>query len=358
MSGDLFRRNRPFNQLDGFYTEWSEHLTKNCIPLFRDFPPSVANNGAVVSDLISYYDTIDHYANKHTIFYFLFPSWHVNSLETSILFLGDIHPHLFITLIQSFRDPSRNHSHLAAWKHVAFPLNHYIDDIKNEVNSSVFRLLGEMREAQERFNQRFSDNWVSSFHSQRGRQSVTVMDTAASVTLCEEFVRIFREANQLRKNTISNIVEVSNVNQAALFLEGVCEFLAGFKHQLQVSPYYPLAYQQMMQQQQPYGPFQAQFPPPNYSTVQPMTQHRPDRLHDILVGNLDLNVTRDMLQQVFRRYPSVREVNIHNGTGRNQKYGSVSFADESETRRAIHEMNGSMLLNRPMDIRPAALSNI
>ncbi|KAF8048972.1 hypothetical protein N665_2338s0001 [Sinapis alba] len=234
MSGDLFRRNRPFHQLDGFYTEWSEHLTKNCIPLFRDFPPSAANNGAVVSDLISYYDTIDHYANKHTIFYFLFPSWHVNSLETSILFLGDIHPHLFISLIQSFRDPSRNHIHLTAWKDVAFPLNHYIDDIKNEVNSSVFRLLGEMREAQERFNQRFSDNWVSSFHSQRGRQSVTVMDTAASVTLCEEFVRIFREANQLRKNTITNIVEVSNVNQAALFLEGVCEFLAGFKHQLQV----------------------------------------------------------------------------------------------------------------------------
>ncbi|KAG2239739.1 hypothetical protein Bca52824_091436 [Brassica carinata] len=236
MAGDLFRRNRPFHQLDGFYTEWSEHLTRRCLPLFRDVPPSAANNGAVFNDLISYYDTIDHYANRDTIFYFLFPSWHVNSLETSILFLGDIHPQLFISLVQSLRDPNRNHRDLAAWKELAFPVNHFIDDVKNDISNTVSRLLREMAEAQEGFMHGFSDNWVSSSRSsQRGRQSVTVMETAASVTLGEEFVRIFREANQLRRNTIVNIVNLSDANQAALFLEGVCEFLAGFRHQVRSS---------------------------------------------------------------------------------------------------------------------------
>lgn len=233
MAGDLFRRNRPFYLIDGFYTEWSEHLNKRCIPLFRDSPPSAVNNGAVFSDLISYYDTIDHYANRDTISYFLFPSWRVNSLETSILFLGDIHPHLFFSLVQSFRDPNRDHGDLAAWRALAFPANHFVDDVKNKINNTVSRLLREMSEAHERFIQGCSDNWVSWFHSsQRGRQSVTVMETAASVTLGEEFVRIFREANQLRKTTIADIVNLSNENQAALFLEGVCEFLAGFRHQV------------------------------------------------------------------------------------------------------------------------------
>ncbi|KAJ0263480.1 RNA recognition motif domain-containing protein [Hirschfeldia incana] len=336
MAGDLFRLNRPFHLLDGFYTEWSEHLTKNCLPLFRDFPPSAVNNRAVYNDLISYYDTIDHYANRDTIFYFLFPSWRVNSLETSVLFLGDIHPHLFISLIQSFRDPNRSHGDLAAWRALAFPAYHFVDNIKNGISNTVFRLLHEMKEAQEGFIQSCSDNWVSSFHSQRGRHSVTVMETVASVTLSEEFVRIFREANQMRKVAIRDIVNLSNVDQAAVFLEGVCEFLAGFRHQ------------QMMQQQ-----YAAQLPPPPL-----MMQHQPERLHDICVWNIDPNVTRDMLWQMFRRYPSVREVRIENDTRRRQRHGFVSFADESEKWRAIQEMNGAPLLNRPMHIRSGGHSNI
>ncbi|CAH8359585.1 unnamed protein product [Eruca vesicaria subsp. sativa] len=227
MAGDLFRRNRPFHQLDGLYTEWSEHLTNHCLPLFRQSQPSAANNAVVLRDLISYYDTIDHYANRYTIFHFLFPSWHVNSPETSILFLGDIHPYLFTTLIQSFIE-----SNLGAWKDQSLGMKIHMGQIKEEINITVFRLLHEMKETQERFMKCFSDNWVSAFHSQRLRPSVTVMETAASVKLDEEFVRIFREANQLRKNTITNIVDVSDVNQAALFLEGVCEFLAGFRHQV------------------------------------------------------------------------------------------------------------------------------
>ncbi|KAF3585081.1 hypothetical protein F2Q69_00030366 [Brassica cretica] len=57
---------------------------------------------------------------------------------------------------------------------------------------------------------------------------ITVKEVADSLTLDEEFVRIFVEAHQLRKITITNIVRVSSANQVALFLEVVREFLAGF----------------------------------------------------------------------------------------------------------------------------------
>ncbi|KAF2533940.1 hypothetical protein F2Q70_00032902 [Brassica cretica] len=50
MAGDLFRRNRPFNQLDGFYTDWSRHLTERCLPTLRDFPTD-AKNEAVLGDI-------------------------------------------------------------------------------------------------------------------------------------------------------------------------------------------------------------------------------------------------------------------------------------------------------------------
>lgn len=101
----------------------------------------------------------------------------------------------------------------------------------------------------------------------------------------------------------------------------------------QVSLQYQLAYQQMMQQQ-------------------------PEGLHDICVWNIDRNVTRDMLREMFRRYPSVREVQIKNDPGRGQKHGFVSFADESEKWRAIQEMNGAMLLKKPMHLRSEAHRNI
>ncbi|CAH8359600.1 unnamed protein product [Eruca vesicaria subsp. sativa] len=100
-----------------------------------------------------------------------------------------------------------------------------------------------------------------------------------------------------------------------------------------------------------------QFSARNYNGP-PLTQHQPEEFHDICVENLDSDVTRDMLRHSFRRYPSVREVKIQNVTGRDQKRGFVSFADESERKRAMQEMNGAKLLNKPMKIRDEAHGSI
>ncbi|XP_048618619.1 uncharacterized protein LOC125589943 [Brassica napus] len=237
MADDLFRRNRPFNQLDDFYTDWSRHVTERCLPTLRDFPTD-AKNKAVLGDIHSYYDTLNHYANKNTILYFLLPSWRSNSLETPILLLGDINPLLFTSLVQSFiddvglsQDRIRTFSTLAAWEDLSLQL-------ETTINETVSRLLREMREAQDGFIRRFSDKWVSSF---RDSQSGTVvMETATSVTtdeegggaaIMEELVRMFREANQLRMSVITDIAGVLNMNQKVLFLESVCKLLSGFKHQ-------------------------------------------------------------------------------------------------------------------------------
>ncbi|KAG2239736.1 hypothetical protein Bca4012_014994 [Brassica carinata] len=233
---DLFRRSRPFNQLDVFYTDWSRHLTERRIPPLLILP-SDAKNDAVLADIGSYYDTLDFYANKHTILYLIFPSWRSNSLETPILFLGDINPRLFTSLIQSFvdgldQDPVGTYGDLAAsWENLS-------SELGNTINETVSRLLGEMSEAQERFVKRFSDNWVSSFL--RSQNETVIMETTVSLTrdqdhdggaILEELVRIFREANQLRWKTITDIVGVLNMDQRAVFLERVCKLLAGFKHQ-------------------------------------------------------------------------------------------------------------------------------
>ncbi|CAH8359598.1 unnamed protein product [Eruca vesicaria subsp. sativa] len=367
MAGDLFRRDRPFHQLDGLYTEWSEHLTKNCIPLFRQSQRSDVNNATVLRDIHSYYDTLDHYANKDTILYFLFPSWRSNSLETPILFLGDIHPRLFTDLIHSFidQDPMicSTYSDLAAWEDLSLKLG-------DDINVTVSRLLGEMKGAQDGFVKRFSDKWVSSFLG--SRSGTVVMETATSVTtdqdgggemIMEEFVRIFREANQLRKNTINSIVGVLDMNQLALFLESVCKFLAGFKHQDKafhnsLFGNHPMNQQlasgeviashsnyppHMMQQQ-----YAAQLPPPNH-TVPPMNQQQqtPEQVHVIYVGNLAPAATQELLRQIFSPYRSLRETKICIDK-RGNKYGFVSFADLKEQRHAALHMNRKFFLGREM----------
>ncbi|CAH8359583.1 unnamed protein product [Eruca vesicaria subsp. sativa] len=404
MAGDLFRRDRPFHQLDGLYTEWSEHLTKNCIPLFRQSQRSDVNNYAVLRDIRSYYDTLNHYATKDTVLYLLFPSWRSNSLETPILFLGDIHPRLFTDLIQSFIDQDpicSTYSDLAAWEELS-------SELQNTINGTVSGLLGRMRGALDGFIRRFSGKFVSSFLG--SRSGTVVMETATSVmeeddsVIMEELVRIFVEANKLRKDTITHIVEVLNMNQLALFLESFCKFLAGFKHQDQafqnslfgkhliiqqrpphvdqlfqpfapsrLVPNYPSP--RMMQHYVPlllpvghqrFPPFapsglviaQQNYHPPMMQKYAPQ-QHTPEQGHVIYVGNLAPAATQELLLQEFSRYyHSVRETRICFDERSGHKYGFVSFADEREKWHAMEAMNRKFFLGREMYIGLAAKNSI
>ncbi|KAJ4912903.1 Uncharacterized protein Rs2_07524 [Raphanus sativus] len=258
----IFSRKKPTRRFNDFYADWSKTLTDNCLPLLRQSLSSAAsasvlssNVDLVLRHLVLYYETLDLAADPNTIPYLLFPSWR-NSLETPFLFLGDIHPYLLTNLLRSFIDRENQDSDYededtlrlipdlvnqplkiaTAWKDPSDELVMRIDQIECTMRLMVPVLMDRVRKAQRGFVSRVSENWISSY--QVGKKKKTAV-TAASAAVedaakaeMEELVSIFVDANRLRKSVIMDIVGATSEHQAALFLEGLCQFLAGFKDQV------------------------------------------------------------------------------------------------------------------------------
>ncbi|GAB4813815.1 hypothetical protein N2152v2_000861 [Parachlorella kessleri] len=73
----------------------------------------------------------------------------------------------------------------------------------------------------------------------------------------------------------------------------------------------------------------------------------------LFVGDLAPDVTDIILQEYFRQfYPSVRSAKVITdaGSGRSKGYGFVRFASEPERDKALTEMNGHFLSNRPIRV--------
>uniref|UniRef100_A0A1J3I2G0 DOG1 domain-containing protein n=1 Tax=Noccaea caerulescens TaxID=107243 RepID=A0A1J3I2G0_NOCCA len=260
MPFSLFSRKKPTRRFNDFYADWSKTLTENCLPLLRQSLSSAAsasvlsaNVDLVLRHLVLYYKTLDLAADPNTIPYLLFPTWR-NSLETPFLFLGDIHPYLLTNLLRSMIDRENQDSdddyslHLnldlvnqplkiaTAWKDPSDELVTRIDQIECTMRLMVPVLMDRMRKAQRGFVARVSEDWVSSYRGGKKEKPVTAItaatpasvDEAAKVEM-EELVSIFVDANRLRKSVIMDIVGATSEHQAALFLEGLCQFLVGFK---------------------------------------------------------------------------------------------------------------------------------
>lgn len=74
----------------------------------------------------------------------------------------------------------------------------------------------------------------------------------------------------------------------------------------------------------------------------------------LYVGDLDPNVTDVLLAEFFMsRYPSLvgAKVIVDGSTRASKGYGFVKFARNDEYQKALMEMNGQMLLSRPMKIK-------
>ncbi|ESQ55093.1 hypothetical protein EUTSA_v10026873mg [Eutrema salsugineum] len=260
MPFSLFSRKKPTRRFNEFYADWSKTLTENCLPLLRQSLSSAASASVLSSNvdhvlrhLVLYYETLDLAADPNTVPYLLFPSWR-NSLETPFLFLGDIHPYLLTNLLRSFIDRENQDSDddenslrliqdqplkiATAWKDPSDELVTRIDQIECTMRLMVPVLMDRMRKAQRSFVSRVSENWVSSYQAGKKKKTVTAVpvsaasvDEAAKVEM-EELVSIFVDANRLRKSVIMDIVGATSEHQGALFLEGLCQFLVGFKDQL------------------------------------------------------------------------------------------------------------------------------
>jgi len=71
--------------------------------------------------------------------------------------------------------------------------------------------------------------------------------------------------------------------------------------------------------------------------------------HTIYVCDLDLNVSEQMLREVFQKlYPSVTAAKliVDPITKHSKGYGFVKFSDLGESQKAIQEMNGKYILNK------------
>jgi len=125
-----------------------------------------------------------------------------------------------------------------AWKDPSDELVKRIDQIECTMRLMVPGLMDRMRKTQRSFVARVSESWVSSYQVGKKKKltatvatASTSVDEAAKIEM-EELVSIFVDANRLRKSVIMDIVGATSEHQAALFLEGLCQFLAGFKDQI------------------------------------------------------------------------------------------------------------------------------
>lgn len=86
--------------------------------------------------------------------------------------------------------------------------------------------------------------------------------------------------------------------------------------------------------------------------VKVTNDHKPDRLLALYVGDLDLNVTEEILYNYFKKFKSLSSVKIcyapnsKNSLG----YGYVNFENSKDAKTAIDELNYTKLLNKEIRI--------
>jgi len=90
--------------------------------------------------------------------------------------------------------------------------------------------------------------------------------------------------------------------------------------------------------------------------VDPTLNEWPENDHRIFVGDLGKEVTDEMLSRAFRQYGSFNKAKaVRNAkTGEPKGFGFVSFADVGDMVRALKEMDGKYIGNRPCKLKKSS----
>ncbi|XP_047338845.1 protein INAPERTURATE POLLEN1 [Impatiens glandulifera] len=227
----LFRRKNRQRNFKPFYEEWIQTLRDALLPQLRRsisstvrFPHFVSSDvESIHSHFISYYDALDLAASDDAS-QVLIPDWR-NPLEKPFIWLGDLHPYLFINLLRSFiigEDPSnhtdRNWQISTAWKSPTRELSNRVDEIERGLRLMVPALVSRAREAQGKFVKKVAVDW----------RRKEVVGKAVGEEM-EEMGCVVVDANRLRRSVLADILVATNVYQAAVFLEGLAQFVVGFR---------------------------------------------------------------------------------------------------------------------------------
>eukprot|EP01025_Chloroclados_australasicus_P061192 TRINITY_DN8000_c0_g1_i2.p1 TRINITY_DN8000_c0_g1~~TRINITY_DN8000_c0_g1_i2.p1 ORF type:complete len:183 (-),score=16.60 TRINITY_DN8000_c0_g1_i2:202-729(-) len=76
----------------------------------------------------------------------------------------------------------------------------------------------------------------------------------------------------------------------------------------------------------------------------------------LFVGDLGNEVTDDVLSKAFSRYPSFQRAKVvrHKRTNKTKGFGFISFSDAVEGHKALKEMNGKYIGNRPCKLKKSS----
>ncbi|XP_004488172.1 protein INAPERTURATE POLLEN1 [Cicer arietinum] len=240
---------RPFKE---YYTEWFNTLKNNLLPLLRR---SISTDSLTLLsthvELIhqhfqSYYHTLDSAATSNPS-QLLHQDWRT-SLEKPLLWISDLHPFLFTNLARSFLDEetdpddeiSISSSSLVsvssenrpwqiamAWRNPSETLITRMEQIECGLKSIVPTLTERLARAEGVFVERVVGDWFKC--RERGDNKGKVILGGDVDVYLEEFVSVLVYANRLRRSVLVDIISAATVYQAALFLEGLAQFLIGFK---------------------------------------------------------------------------------------------------------------------------------
>ncbi|XP_061364654.1 protein INAPERTURATE POLLEN1 [Gastrolobium bilobum] len=254
----LFSRHKHSRPFKEYYAEWFSALKNNLLPLLRrsiagDSPTILSTHVEMIHQHFqSFYHALDAAANSDPS-QLLSQEWR-NSIEKPLLWLGDLHPFLFINLARSFLDETATDDendtdhHLPnnavlekgldnrpwqvamAWRHASEALTTRMDQIECGLRVIVPTLTDRMKHAEAAFIDRVVGDWFRC-RDRKGESKVAVCADVKGHM--EELVSVFLYANRLRRSVLVDIISAATVYQAALFLEGLAQFLIGFRdHQL------------------------------------------------------------------------------------------------------------------------------
>lgn len=243
------KKSRPFKV---YYNEWFNTLENSLLPRLRHALAS-ARSSTILSTHVdaihrhfeAYYDALD-LAATNDVSQLLFPEWR-NALEKPFLWLGDLHPYLFTKLLRSFLNEEEEEEPvivtnfressdyldkpwhiLMAWESGCQDLMTRIEQIECVLRLRLPSLVARGRKAQSFFVERIGSNWG---RSEGKDEEVKSAIGEAMAEEMEELVSVFVDANRLRISVLTDILSATNVYQAALFLEGLAQFLVGFHDQ-------------------------------------------------------------------------------------------------------------------------------
>ncbi|XP_031261185.1 protein INAPERTURATE POLLEN1 [Pistacia vera] len=245
----LFRKKPQTLSFQDYYTKWFKTLKKTHLPLIQlslssSSSPTLLHSriDILLHHFLAYYDTLDLAASQENLPQLLFPSWR-NSLEIPFLLLGDLHPYLFTNLLRSFLDQETEEGEendscdgvvagldrpwqvMMAWKNVSKHLMNHIDQIECGLRLMVPALMSRIKKVQGGFVGRIAEDWGADCEGKRERIEEAMKEAM------EEMVSVFMDANRLRKSVITEIVSGLSLYQAALFLEGLAQFLVGLREE-------------------------------------------------------------------------------------------------------------------------------